>query len=139
MKLVKDNNSDNVSGLLGKGMEVTGDIVFTDRLQVEGRIVGKLISEKGTLIIGETGRVEAQVEVSVCVIHGTLQGNVDARSRVEIRKTSRVNGDLTTPVMLIEEGAIFNGTIGMGQQANGSVVERIRPKDDDEQLRAKGV
>jgi len=137
MKLVKDNTSDNISGLLGKGVEVKGDIVFADRLQVEGKVVGKLISEKGTLVIGETGRVEAQVEVGICVIHGTLNGNVDAKSRVEIRKTSRVNGDLTTPVMLIEEGAVFNGNIGMGQKAN--VVEGIRPKESDEKLRAKGV
>lgn len=139
MKLVKDNPNDNTYGLLGKGVEVKGDILFADRLHVEGKVIGKLISEKGTLIIGETGRVEAQVEVSVCVIHGTLNGNVDAKSRVEIRKTSRINGDLTTPVLLIEEGAIFNGAIGMGQKASSSVIEGIRPVDADEKLKAKGV
>jgi len=139
MKLVKDNASDKTFGLLGKGVEVTGDIIFTDQLQVEGKVAGKLISENGTLIIGETGRVDAQVEVSVCVIHGVVNGNVNARSRVEIHKPGRVSGDLATSVLVIEEGAVFNGTIGMGQQADISLPEGIAPKDSDEKVKARGA
>jgi cytoskeletal protein CcmA (bactofilin family) len=139
MKLIKENASDNPTGLLGKGVEVTGDIIFSDRLHVEGKVVGKLISENGTLIIGATGRVEAQVEVSVCVVLGILNGNADAKSRIEIHKGGRVNGDLATPVLIIEEGAVFNGAVEMGQQANPSLVEGIRPKDNDEKVQAKGA
>ena len=139
MKLVKESANENTFGLLGKAVEVTGDIVFADRLQIEGKVIGKLISENGTLIIGATGRVEAQVEVSVCVVHGILNGNVDARSRIEIHKGSRVNGDLTTPVLIIEEGAVFNGAVGMDQRAGISTVEGTRLNDSDEKIKARGA
>ena len=139
MKLNKESPNDNPSGQLGKAVEVTGDIIFTDRLQVEGKVVGRLFSENGTLIIGDTGRVEAQVEVSVCVVHGILNGNVDAKSRVELHKGSRVNGDLTTPVLIIEEGAVYNGAIGMGQRAGNSTMEGIELKDSDEKVKGKGA
>ena len=139
MKLSKNNVSDNASGLLGKDVEITGDILFTGRLQVEGRVAGKLISDGGTLLIGDTGRVQAEIDVGVCIIRGTLEGNVNAKSRIEIHKTSQVNGDLTTPVLLIEEGAVFNGTIGMNQEMRGRLPEDILPEESAERVRGKGA
>ena len=76
-----------------------------------------MISESGTLTIGDSGQVEAQVAVGVCVIYGTVRGDLSAKARVEIRKTGRVYGDVITPVLLVEEGAVFNGAIRMGQEA----------------------
>src|SRR4029078_2776145 len=138
MKIVKNNGDDNTYGLLGKGVEVTGDILFAERLQVEGKVVGKLMSESGTLIIEETGRVEAEVDVAVCVIRGTLEGNVRAKSRIEVRKASRVRGDLTTPVLLVEEGAVFNGNIGMGAEMSAGLPDAFRSRDDEDKIKVKG-
>ena len=139
MKTAKNNGNDGAPGLLGKGVEVTGDILFGERLQVEGRVAGKLISDSGTLVIEDTGLVQAQVEVGVCVIRGTLEGNVNAKSRIEIHKTSRVSGELTTPVLLIEEGAVFNGTVGMNQEARSRLPEDILPEGSEERIRVKGA
>ena len=139
MKLTKSNEENNTFGLIGKGVEVTGDIIFADRLNVEGTVVGKIVSESGTLIIEETGRVEAQVEVGVCVIRGILNGNASAKSRIEIHKASRVRGDLKTPVFLCEEGAVFNGTMGMSQEARSFPPEVIRPVENEERTKVKGA
>ena len=139
MKTAKNNGNDGAPGLLGKGVEVTGDILFGERLQVEGRVAGKLISDSGTLVIEDSGLVQAQVEVGVCVIRGTLEGNVNAKSRIEIHKTSRVSGELTTPVLLIEEGAVFNGTVGMNQEARSRLPEDILPEGSEERIRVKGA
>lgn len=139
MKIVKNNGDENAHGLLGKGVEVRGDILFTERLQVEGKVAGKLVSESGTLIIEETGRVEAQVDVGVCVIRGVLEGNVSAKSRIEVRKAGRVRGDLKTPVLLVEEGAVLNGTIGMGAEMSSRLPETARSKDGEEKLKVKGA
>ncbi|HXG91445.1 MAG TPA: polymer-forming cytoskeletal protein [Blastocatellia bacterium] len=137
MKLVKgENNSD--FGLIGRGIEITGDIRFTDRLQVEGKISGKLTSESGTLVIGESGHIEAQVDVGVCVIYGAINGNLVARSKVEIRQTGRVQGDIITPVLIVEEGAVFNGLIRMGQEATARRLEEVLPGvDEDERQSAR--
>jgi cytoskeletal protein CcmA (bactofilin family) len=141
MKLAKGDNGNSDFGWIGRGIEVTGDIVFADRLQVDGKVNGKLASESGTLVIGESGHIEAQVDVGICVIHGALHGNLIARSKVEIRKSGRVHGDVIAPVLLVEEGAIFNGAIKMGQEAANRMLEEVINDDVDSsgRRRAKGA
>jgi cytoskeletal protein CcmA (bactofilin family) len=130
MKLVKGESNNSDFGWIGRGIEVKGDISFADRLQVDGKSTGKLTSESGTLIIGESGQLEAQVDVGVCVVHGEVRGNIIARSKLEIRRTGRVHGDVLTPVLLVEEGAAFNGAIRMSQES-GRLLEEVRPSDID--------
>ncbi|HWC76324.1 MAG TPA: polymer-forming cytoskeletal protein [Blastocatellia bacterium] len=117
MKLVKNDKNGSDYGLIGHGIKVSGDISFADQLQVEGKVVGKVTSPGGTLVIGETGELEAQVDVGICVIHGALYGDLIAKARVEIRKNGKVSGDVITPTLVVEEGAVFNGAIRMGQDA----------------------
>ena len=131
MKLVKNEPSNSDFGWIGRGIEVKGDIAFTDRLQVDGKTNGALTSESGTLIIGESGQIEAQVDVGVCVVHGAVHGNLIARSKLEIRRTGRVHGDVMTPVLLVEEGAVFNGAIRMSQEVGGRLLEEVRPNEAD--------
>ena len=85
MKLVKGDNGNSDFGWIGRGIEVTGDIIFADRLQVDGKVWGKLSSESGTLMIGEMGTVEAQLDVGICVIQGTLSWQLDCK--IESRDT----------------------------------------------------
>jgi cytoskeletal protein CcmA (bactofilin family) len=141
MKLVKGDNGNSDFGWIGRGIEVTGDIVFADRIQVDGKVSGKLSSESGTLVLGEPGLLEAQVDVGVCVIHGSIHGNIIARSKVEIHKTGRVHGDVITPVLLVEEGALFNGAIRMGQEVANRRLEEVLADglDGDDRMRAKGA
>jgi cytoskeletal protein CcmA (bactofilin family) len=132
MKLVKGENGNSEFGWIGRGIEINGDIAFSDRLQVDGRVSGKLTSESGTLIIGEPAQLDAQIDVGVCVVHGSVNGNLVARSKVEIRRTGRVHGDVMTPVLLVEEGAVFNGAIKMGKEALGSrTLEEVLPASAD--------
>ena len=132
MKLVKSETNNNSDfGWIGRGIEVNGDIAFADRLQVDGKTIGKLTSESGTLIIGESGHVEAHVDVGVCVVHGSVHGNLIARSKLEIRRTGRVHGDVITPVLLVEEGAVFNGAIRMSQEAGARLLEEVRLNEAD--------
>lgn len=129
MKLVKTDSGTSDLGWLGRDIEVSGDILFVERLQIDGKVKGRLSSENGTLVIGEGGQVEAQVHVGVCVIHGILNGDLVAKSRVEIHRTGKVYGDVVTPVLLVEEGAMFNGAIKMSQEASGRVLEKVIPGD----------
>jgi len=132
MKLVKGDNGNSEFGWIGRGIEITGDIAFSDRLQVDGKVSGTITSDGGTLIIGESGNLEAKIDVGVCVIHGSINGNLNARSKVEVRRTGRVDGDMMTPVLLVEEGAAFNGVIKMGQESSASrVLEEVLPAGAD--------
>ncbi|HMG32863.1 MAG TPA: polymer-forming cytoskeletal protein [Blastocatellia bacterium] len=116
MKPMKTNGSSSDS-IIGRGVEVTGDLLFAGELQVSGKVTGTLTSQDGTLIIEATGEVDAQVDVSVCVIRGKFRGNVKAKSRIEVYKSARVGGEVATPVLLIEEGAECNAAIMMASQA----------------------
>jgi cytoskeletal protein CcmA (bactofilin family) len=106
--------------LIGQGVEVSGQILFSNQLNVEGKVTGKITSETGDLTVGETGEVEAQVDIGVCRIHGTVHGDISARTRIEIHRTGKVHGDLATPKLLIEEGAIFNGAVKMSHEEKAS-------------------
>lgn len=141
MKLVKSEPGNSDFGWIGRGIEVKGDIMFADRLQVDGKTNGRLTSDSGTLIVGESGHVEAQIDVGVCVVHGSVHGNLVARSKLEIRKTGRVHGDVITPVLLVEEGAVFNGAIRMSHEAGARLLEEVRLNevDSDGRRQASGA
>lgn len=138
MKLVKGDNNSSDFGLIGRGIEVSGDITFAEQLHVYGRVTGKLSSESGTLVIGESGQIEAHIQVGVCVIHGSVQGNLTAKSKVEIHRTGRVHGDVVTPVLLVEEGAIFDGLIKMSQEPAAARLKEVSSEDkEDERPQAR--
>jgi cytoskeletal protein CcmA (bactofilin family) len=139
MKLVKNDSNSSDFGWIGRGIEVNGNINFTERLQVDGKVTGKVVSENGTLIIGEGGHVEAQVDVGTCVVHGSLHGDMIARSRLEIHRTGRLTGDVITPALFVEEGAIFNGAIRMGEQASRGSLEEIISEDRASERKVRGA
>ncbi|HKV38450.1 MAG TPA: polymer-forming cytoskeletal protein [Blastocatellia bacterium] len=107
--------------IIGQGVEVSGQILFSNQLNVDGKVTGKITSETGVLTVGETGEVEAQVDIGVCKIDGTVHGDISARTRIEIHRTGKVHGDLVTPALLIEEGAEFNGAVKMSHEEPGRV------------------
>ena len=141
MKFGKNDEAvnDNAFGLIGKGVEVSGDIVFSDGLRVEGRVSGSVVSEGGTLIVEQAARIEARIEVGICIISGILEGNLSAKNRVEVHKTARVRGDITTPVLLVEEGAVVNGNVGMSSQAGSNTAEPLRSTNAEDQVRVIGA
>jgi cytoskeletal protein CcmA (bactofilin family) len=90
------------------------------------------------LTVEESGHLDAEIEVGVCIIYGSVHGNLTARSKVEIRRTARVQGDVITPVLLVEEGATFNGLIKMGQEISARSLEEVLPDGaDDERHKAR--
>jgi cytoskeletal protein CcmA (bactofilin family) len=139
MKLVKGNSNNADLGLISQGIEVSGEVVFTGRLNVEGKITGKLVSDNGVLIVEETGHVQAQVDVGVCVIRGSLQGDLTAKSRAEIHRTGRVEGDVVTPVLLVEEGAVFNGAVKMTKEHTPRVLSEMVSDQSENKRKIKGV
>jgi cytoskeletal protein CcmA (bactofilin family) len=138
MKGFKGNDEDSGQGRISRGVEVSGDVIFADALQVDGKVTGKLMSESGALMIEQTGDIQADVDVGVCVIRGALTGNVNARSRVEIYKTARVQGDISTPVLLVEEGAMLSGAITMGKAA-ARQPDAIRLDGNEELRKSQGA
>jgi len=99
--------------LLGAGPELNGELVFKDMLRVNGHIAGQVCSQGGTLIIDSMARVDANLEVAVAVIGGTVNGDIIAHQRVELGPEARINGNIWTQSIAIQPGAIFEGVCRM--------------------------
>ena len=113
---------------LGPGSRVTGKLVFEGPVRIEGYIEGE-ITAQGTLTIGESAVVDAQVTGTSIIIHGRVTGDVTARKRLEIHGPARVVGSISTPSLVIHEGAVFEGQCAMG----GAEGERA-DKDKDRKV-----
>jgi len=104
-----------VRGFLDDGTEVIGDLKFTEVLHLHGHIRGKILSE-GELVVGEKGVIEGDVEVGVLTLGGTLIGNVPAKNKAHFLSTARVRGDVYTPVLRVDEGACWDGSVNTSEQ-----------------------
>ncbi|HEY9404660.1 MAG TPA: polymer-forming cytoskeletal protein, partial [Pyrinomonadaceae bacterium] len=113
--LARDIKEGTLSGFVGNGTTLTGEANFKGMLRVDGHLSGRVSSQDGTLIVSTGGQVDADVEVSVAQIYGTVVGNVTATKRIELGRVAKVTGDIQTPALVIEQGAVFEGSCRMQQ------------------------
>jgi len=100
------------TSLLTKELKIEGDIQGDEDLHVEGYFKGS-IKIKGSIFVGQTGRVEADIEADSIIIQGQIKGNVLARRQLEIQSLGQLMGDCTAASIDIKEGAIFEGRSNM--------------------------
>ncbi len=104
--------SDEIIIYMGKSVEIKGNVSFEGSGRIDGRVEGK-ITVKGSLILGEGAMISSEIEGDTVVVGGKVTGKITAHQKVQLLKTSIFNGDITTPSLLIEDGAQFNGTCKM--------------------------
>jgi cytoskeletal protein CcmA (bactofilin family) len=109
-----------LTAFIDQGSEFEGKLSFKDTVRIDGRFRGEISSEN-TLIVGESGEIEATIHSKVVAISGTVIGNVKADTKVVIHKTGRVEGNVETKSLVVEEGATIEGEIKMGNAAGGSL------------------
>ena len=101
-----------ISGFLDQGTELTGELHFSGVLRLDGDFRGS-ISTEGRLIIGENALVHADIKVAEIVIAGHVFGSIEAERRIEILATGRVQGDVHTPVLVVNPGSMLDGRTSM--------------------------
>ena len=106
-----------LNGFIDKGSFIRGDLSFEETFRIDGRFEGKIRSG-GELILGDDADVNAEMEVGRLSVNGKLKGSVHAAERVELLAGARVLGDISTPVLRIEEGAHFEGSCQMGKETS---------------------
>lgn len=114
--MIKNEAFGKVSGFIDKDTEITGDIRFKDSFRIDGKFKGKILSGS-SLIIGETGDVEADIEAASISINGKVKGSLKAKDLIEIFSLGRVTGKMMAPKLIIEEGAFFQGSCQMELKA----------------------
>ncbi|HLH76178.1 MAG TPA: polymer-forming cytoskeletal protein [Candidatus Binataceae bacterium] len=93
---------------LDRGAKISGKLFFEGPVRIDGQVDGE-ISANDEVTIGEGAIVTAQIKAVSVVVSGKISGDITANKRVEIRPTARVFGNLTTPLLAVHEGALFEG------------------------------
>jgi cytoskeletal protein CcmA (bactofilin family) len=114
--IAREIKDGTLSGFIGSGTVVTGESTFKSLLRVDGRFSGRIASTSGTLIVGAGGQVDANIEVAIATIHGVVTGDIIATQRIELGRAAKLSGNIQTPSLVIEQGAVFEGSSKMIQQ-----------------------
>jgi cytoskeletal protein CcmA (bactofilin family) len=111
MKTSSVVSTDSNRTLLGRSVTLKGDLSGDEDLVISGQFEGTVSVQDHTLTVGPEGKVKAEIQAARVVIHGSVNGNITVRERIEIHKTGHVVGDLVAPGIAIEDGAYFKGSI----------------------------
>jgi cytoskeletal protein CcmA (bactofilin family) len=123
---MKPKGKGQLNGFLDAGSHLQGELRFEDTFRVDGRMSGK-VESKGDLFVGEQGLVEGEVQVGRLFVSGQLDAAVRAAERIEIAAGARVRGELSTPCLVIEEGAFFEGSAKMVDPPGEPLHARVAP------------
>jgi cytoskeletal protein CcmA (bactofilin family) len=110
-----------LTAFIDQGSSFEGKLSFKDTVRIDGHFSGQISSEN-TLVVGETGVIEANVRSQIVVISGTVAGDIVAAAKVIIHKTGRVDGNIETPSLVMEDGAVINGQLKMGGRKTASAL-----------------
>lgn len=105
--------SGEINGFLDRTTSIQGELRFQDTMRIDGRVTGRIVSDN-LLIVGETAVIDADIEVAEISIMGKVTGTLRATERVEVHANAELRGDVSTPVLRIDEGAVFQGRCDMG-------------------------
>ncbi len=113
---------ESVISIIAPGMKVVGDCETDGTLRIEGAVQGSVQAAKA-VVIGKDGLVIGDVYTQDAVISGRVEGSVTAHSRLELQASCRIDGDVHTPRLQLEEGAVFNGSVHMEKPKGGARAE----------------
>ncbi len=96
-------------GNIASDAKIEGTIKFGETMLIDGKVDGKIITDKGELVVRETGTVKADVNVRTAVIEGSVEGNITASDKVQLKQKAHLTGNLKAKTLVIEEGVVFVG------------------------------
>jgi cytoskeletal protein CcmA (bactofilin family) len=108
------NTRAGARAMIGSKVKVNGDIVSSEDLLVEGEVTGTITLTDNELVVGTSGRVQANITAKTVRIEGEVSGDIDSSERVVICASGNVQGNLKSPRVMLEDGGRFKGNIDMG-------------------------
>lgn len=112
---------ETVISIIGPGMKVVGDCQTEGTVRIEGVVEGSIRAGKA-VVIGKQGKVNGDIHTQDAVVSGHVTGTLVAESRLELQATCQIDGEVRTRRMQLEEGAVLNGTVEMGDKRKPQAV-----------------
>jgi len=132
-KLLKsdfDNNTKHKSSTqaaIGSSIVIKGEITGKEDLLIDGKVEGSIHLKGHNVMIGQSGQIKANIDAKLIVIEGELHGDVNGEEKVIIRETGNVHGNIVSPRVTLEDGALFKGSIEMEPQT----ISMVEPKQSE--------
>ena len=114
-----------IKAYLGSDALFKGTLSFEGTVRIDGKFEGT-VQTNDTLVIGETGDMQADIDVGILVCKGKLKGTVVASKKIEMHPASKIIGNLQTPALDIELGAVFDGICDMTGKEARKVVKLVK-------------
>lgn len=111
MKPINPATPTQAQTLLGQSVVLRGDLSGKEDLLIEGQLEGTLNLPDHCVTVGPNGHLKGEVRARLVIVQGSVNGNISAREKIEIRKSGNVVGDLVAAGIAIEDGAYFKGSI----------------------------
>lgn len=99
--------------MIGQSIKIKGEITGSEDLVIQGTVEGTIDLTDHEMTVGETGKVKADIKGKTITINGEVTGDVTGGEKVIISKTGRVRGNIVSPRVMLEDGAVFKGSIDM--------------------------
>lgn len=116
---IREIQEGQITTVVAEDLEIKGTIRFKSSVMLKGVFEGEIFSE-GLLVIGSTARVTATINTKTLISHGSLTGNVTASEQIVLKNTATHIGDLNSPFIMIENGAVFNGSCVMERNSSSA-------------------
>jgi cytoskeletal protein CcmA (bactofilin family) len=129
MSILKKNKTpDNLDTLIGSKTIFEGILMSNESICIEGTVKGK-VECRGSVVVGQGGKVKADIIAENAFIGGQVNGNIKAKNRLEITSTGRVKGDIETASLVIAEGVVFEGSCHMTSAKSATNSSTTDPKN----------
>ena len=109
--------------LLGAGVQFEGKLTFKGTVRIDAKFVGSIVTND-VLVVGERAKIDAEITCGTVVVHGEVNGNVKAKSGVELHRSAKVRGNVETASLAVEKGALLQGEVRMVSAEKGEKGER---------------
>ena len=125
--MLQKNEELPIKAYLGSDALFRGTLSFEGTVRIDGKFEGQ-VNTNDTLVIGETGDMKADVKVGTLVCKGQLHGEVVASKKIEMHPASKITGNIQTPALSIELGAVLDGHLKMTEKESEKVVSLVKEK-----------
>jgi len=103
---------------IGRSITINGEVTGDEDLLIQGKVEGSIELKQQSITVGQEGRVTASITGRVIVVEGQVEGDLKAEEQIILKASAKVQGDITSPRVVLEDGAVFSGGVDMGQPLN---------------------
>jgi len=129
--MAKFNEPDNTTiNLISNGTDITGDIRSNGDIRIDGSLTGNL-NTKGKVVVGTTGKVKGEIICKNSEVAGFIEGKITVTQLLNLKASSKINGDIITSKLSIEPGAVFSGNCKMNDTDNNAGTGTIKEKEPE--------